>query len=72
MSRYGGVAGTGGFSTDHFGIIAKTVQDSALVLEAIAGYDPKDPLSAEEPVPKYSKSIGEPGLFMDEGESGCR
>ena len=58
VSRFGGVHGTGGFSTDHFGVFTKTVEDCALVLEAIAGYDPKDPLSSEEPVLNYSKSIG--------------
>ncbi len=57
VSRFGGVAGTGGFSTDHFGIITKTVEDSALVLEVIAGHDPKDPLSAQEPVPLYSRYL---------------
>lgn len=57
ISRFGDVPGTGGESTDHFGILTKTVEDCALVLEAIAGYDSGDPLSAEEPVPAYSKSI---------------
>jgi aspartyl-tRNA(Asn)/glutamyl-tRNA(Gln) amidotransferase subunit A len=58
VSRFGGVLGTGGFSTDHFGILTKTVRDCALVLRAVAGYDPRDPLSSEEPVPDYSKGIG--------------
>ena len=58
VSRFGGVAGTGGDSTDHFGIFTKTVEDAALVLEQIAGYDPRDPLTADEPVPDYSKNIG--------------
>jgi aspartyl-tRNA(Asn)/glutamyl-tRNA(Gln) amidotransferase subunit A len=38
--------------------LTKTVEDSAIVLEAIAGSDPKDPLSADKPVPKYTESIG--------------
>ena len=58
VSRFGGVPGTGGFSTDHFGVFTKTVRDCALVLRAVAGYDPRDPLSAEEPVSDYSKGIG--------------
>ncbi len=58
VSRFGGVHGTGGFSTDHFGVFTRTVEDCALVLQTIAGYDPKDPLSSEEPVLNYSKSIG--------------
>jgi aspartyl-tRNA(Asn)/glutamyl-tRNA(Gln) amidotransferase subunit A len=59
VSRFGGVAGTGGFSTDHFGIIAKTVEDSALVLQSVAGHDSRDPLSAEEPVPRYTGLLRE-------------
>ncbi|MDE0213263.1 MAG: amidase [Deltaproteobacteria bacterium] len=58
VSRYGGVAGTGGFSSDHFGPFTKTVEDCALVLAAIAGEDPNDPLSSAEPVPDYTASLG--------------
>lgn len=59
ISRFGDVPGTGGDSMDHLGIFTKTVKDCAMVLEAIAGYDPKDPLSADEPVPKYTRSVGQ-------------
>ena len=58
ISTFGGVPGTGGHSTNHFGIIAKTVEDCALVLQAIAGHDPKDALSSDAPVPRYSRCIG--------------
>lgn len=58
VSCYGGVPGTGGYTTNHFGIFSKTVNDCALVLRSIAGYDPKDSFSAEEPVPNYAKNIG--------------
>jgi len=58
VSTYGGVPGTGGHSTNHFGVLTKTVEDCALVLEAIAGYDPKDSLSAEAPVPRYFRAVG--------------
>ena len=58
VSRFGDVPGTGGFSTDHFGVLTKTVRDCALVLQVIAGADPKDPLSSDEPVPNYLKGIG--------------
>lgn len=58
VSRYGGVAGTGGFSSDHFGPFTRTVEDCALVLGAMAGEDPRDPLSSPEPVPDYRKSLG--------------
>lgn len=60
ISRFGDVAGTGGDSMDHLGILTKTVKDCALALEAIAGYDPKDSLSADEPVPRYSRGVGKP------------
>ena len=58
VSRYGGVAGTGGFSSDHFGPFTKTVEDCALVLAAIAGEDPNDPLSSPESVPDYREGMG--------------
>jgi len=58
VSTFGGVPGTGGHSTNHFGILTKTVEDCALVLQAIAGRDPKDALSAEAPVPRYARRIG--------------
>ena len=58
VSRFGAVHGTGGYSTDHVGILAKTVEDSSLILESIAGYDPQDPLSSDEPVKTYSNSLG--------------
>jgi aspartyl-tRNA(Asn)/glutamyl-tRNA(Gln) amidotransferase subunit A len=60
VSRFGGVHGTGAFSMDHFGIFTKTVKDCAIVLEAIAGKDLRDPLSADETVSRYTKSIGKP------------
>jgi aspartyl-tRNA(Asn)/glutamyl-tRNA(Gln) amidotransferase subunit A len=58
VSAFGGVPGTGGHSTNHFGMFTRTVADCAVVLEAIAGYDPADSLSADAPVPRYSRSIG--------------
>jgi aspartyl-tRNA(Asn)/glutamyl-tRNA(Gln) amidotransferase subunit A len=58
VSRFGDVAGTGAFSSDHFGTFTKTVEDCTLVFETIAGHDPRDPLCALEPVLEYSRSIG--------------
>ena len=41
------------FSADNVGPLARSARDCALVLQAIAGIDPKDPTSADEPVPNY-------------------
>ena len=42
--------------------MTKTVEDCALVLGAIAGYDPKDPYTSRKPVPDYTARL----------EEGCR
>jgi len=41
------------WSLDHVGPITKHVEDAALLLEIIAGYDEDDPTSSERPVPQY-------------------
>ncbi len=46
------------WSLDHCGPIARTVEDSALVLQQIAGYDALDLQSIEYPVPDYTAAIG--------------
>ncbi len=58
VSQFGTVAGTGAFSTNHTGVLSKTVEDAALILQAIAGYDAMDPLSAEHPVGNFSARLG--------------
>jgi aspartyl-tRNA(Asn)/glutamyl-tRNA(Gln) amidotransferase subunit A len=40
--------------------MSKTVEDCALVLEAIAGYDPHDPFTSRRPVPDYTAQLGQP------------
>ena len=42
------------WSLDHAGPMARTAFDCALILQAIAGFDPLDPASAEAPVPEYT------------------
>ena len=42
---------------DHVGILARTVSDAAIVFQAIAGHDPKDALSLNEPVPDCLASL---------------
>jgi aspartyl-tRNA(Asn)/glutamyl-tRNA(Gln) amidotransferase subunit A len=41
------------FSLDHVGPLAWTVEDCAIALQVLAGYDPGDPGSADLPVPDY-------------------
>jgi aspartyl-tRNA(Asn)/glutamyl-tRNA(Gln) amidotransferase subunit A len=41
------------WSLDHAGPMARTVRDAAVLLQAIAGYDPDDPVSADMPVDDY-------------------
>ena len=59
VSLSGGVPGTGPGSINHFGVLAKTVEDCALVLNCIAGADPNDPYSADVPVPDYTQCLAD-------------
>jgi aspartyl-tRNA(Asn)/glutamyl-tRNA(Gln) amidotransferase subunit A len=56
VSRRGTVAS--GWTLDHVGPLAWTVEDCAIVLGAISGYDPEDPGSADEPVPDFTAGLG--------------
>jgi aspartyl-tRNA(Asn)/glutamyl-tRNA(Gln) amidotransferase subunit A len=58
VSRYGLIAFAS--SLDQVGPMATSVEDAALLLEAIAGHDPQDSTSLNEPVPAYSQSVNEP------------
>ena len=42
---------------DHCGPLSRSVEDSALTLQVIAGYDPFDPASADMPVGDYLKDL---------------
>ena len=42
---------------DHVGPLARTAEDTALVMNAIAGYDPLDVQSIDEPVPDYIEGL---------------
>lgn len=46
------------WSLDHVGPMARTVADTAVLLQAIAGYDEQDTTSAKMNVPDYSQNIG--------------
>ncbi|MEM6821288.1 MAG: Asp-tRNA(Asn)/Glu-tRNA(Gln) amidotransferase subunit GatA [Verrucomicrobiota bacterium] len=56
VSRYGLVAFAS--SLDQIGPFSRSVEDSALVLQAIAGYDPHENTSCREPVPNFSEHLG--------------
>jgi aspartyl-tRNA(Asn)/glutamyl-tRNA(Gln) amidotransferase subunit A len=42
---------------DTVGPLARTAEDCALLLEAIAGHDPEDPTTVHEPVPRWSEEL---------------
>jgi aspartyl-tRNA(Asn)/glutamyl-tRNA(Gln) amidotransferase subunit A len=46
------------FSMDHCGPISRTVEDCALLLQALAGYDAHDPGSIAGPIPDYRAAFG--------------
>ena len=46
------------FSLDHIGPMAWTAEDCALMLQALAGHDARDPASADRPVPSYTAALG--------------
>ena len=60
VSRYGLVAFAS--SLDQIGPLGTSVEDVAMVLEAISGHDPRDSTSVNTPVPEYSKELGDGNL----------
>jgi aspartyl-tRNA(Asn)/glutamyl-tRNA(Gln) amidotransferase subunit A len=56
VSRYGLVAFAS--SLDQIGTFTKTTEEAALLLEIIAGHDPRDNTSIDRPVPKYTAGLG--------------
>jgi aspartyl-tRNA(Asn)/glutamyl-tRNA(Gln) amidotransferase subunit A len=55
VSRFGLVAFAS--SLDQIGPFSHTVEDSAILLNAIAGYDPKDSTSLNVPIPDYTQFL---------------
>lgn len=43
---------------DHVGPMTRAARDAALMLQAMAGYDPRDPMSRDVPVPDFSANLG--------------
>ncbi len=74
VSRYGLVAFAS--SLDQIGPLTRDVTDCALVMNAIAGHDPRDSTCSPQPVPDYTRSLvgdlkglrlGVPGEYFVEG-----
>ena len=59
ISRYGVVPVS--WSLDTVGILVRSVEDAAVMLQVMAGYDQKDPGSADVSVPNYVQELGKLG-----------
>ena len=46
------------WSLDHPGPLTRTVEDAAIAMNVLAGYDPRDPACQDQPVPDYTASLG--------------
>ncbi len=58
VSRYGMIAFAS--SLDQAGILAPSAEDCALLLRAMAGFDPRDSTSVDAPVPDYVAELAAP------------
>ncbi|WP_372988461.1 Asp-tRNA(Asn)/Glu-tRNA(Gln) amidotransferase subunit GatA [Marinobacter sp.] len=58
VSRYGMIAFAS--SLDQGGTMARTAEDNALMLNVMAGFDPKDSTSIDREVPDYTATLNEP------------
>jgi len=60
-ATYGRVSNRGAiplsWTLDHIGPLCRTVRDTALVLEVMAGFDTREPTSADVPVTQYSRAL---------------
>jgi aspartyl-tRNA(Asn)/glutamyl-tRNA(Gln) amidotransferase subunit A len=57
VSRYGMIAYAS--SLDQGGPMTRTAEDAALLLQTMAGFDPKDSTSVDTPVPDYSAGLND-------------
>ncbi|MDH4074160.1 MAG: amidase family protein, partial [Gammaproteobacteria bacterium] len=58
VSRYGMIAFAS--SLDQAGVLARSAEDAALLLEAMSGFDPGDSTSVDRPVPNYAAELNQP------------
>ena len=58
VSRYGLIAFAS--SLDQAGVIARSAEDAALLLGAMAGFDPRDSTSVDRAVPDYTAGLEQP------------
>ena len=58
VSRYGMIAYAS--SLDQGGPMTHSAEDAAIVLQTMAGFDPKDSTSVDLPVPDYSANLNQP------------
>src|SRR3984893_6115691 len=58
VSRYGMIAFAS--SLDQAGVFARSAADAAIVIQAMAGFDPRDSTSIDAPVPDYPADLGKP------------
>ena len=56
VSRAGVIANS--YTFDHCGPLTWTVEDSALMMQALAGHDPRDPASANVSIPDFAAALG--------------
>ncbi len=57
VSKYGVVPLS--WSLDTVGILVRSVEDAAIMLQALSGHDPLDPASSTEPVPDFSSQMAQ-------------
>ena len=65
VSRYGMIAFAS--SLDQAGVIAASAEDCALLLGAMAGFDPRDSTSVDAPVPDYVAGLAAPAKGLRVG-----
>ena len=58
VSRFGMIAFAS--SLDQAGVLARSAADAAVVLQAMAGFDPQDSTSIDTPVPDYAAALDQP------------